>query len=68
MFFFPLCRYHVIVTALVYVLPLLVMSITYTIVGVTLWGGQIPGDSANNYHGQLRAKRKVNDHGFSLFL
>uniref|UniRef100_A0A3P8ULB8 Neuromedin-K receptor n=1 Tax=Cynoglossus semilaevis TaxID=244447 RepID=A0A3P8ULB8_CYNSE len=51
--------YHVIVTALVYVLPLLVMSITYTIVGVTLWGGQIPGDSANNYHGQLRAKRKV---------
>lgn len=52
-------RYHIIVTVLVYVLPLVVMAITYTIVGVTLWGGEIPGDSSDNYHGQLRAKRKV---------
>lgn len=52
-------RYHIIVTVLVYVLPLAVMAITYTIVGVTLWGGEIPGDSSDNYHGQLRAKRKV---------
>ncbi|XP_042341574.1 tachykinin receptor 3a [Plectropomus leopardus] len=51
--------YHIIVTVLVYVLPLGVMGITYTIVGVTLWGGEIPGDSSDNYHGQLRAKRKV---------
>lgn len=55
-----LLRYHIIVTILVYVLPLLVMAITYTIVGLTLWGGGIPGDSADNYHGQIRAKRKVN--------
>ncbi len=53
-------RYHIIVMILVYVLPLVVMGITYTIVGVTLWGGEIPGDSSDNYHGQLRAKRKVN--------
>lgn len=52
-------RYHIIVTVLVYLLPLVVMGITYTIVGVTLWGGEIPGDSSDNYHGQLRAKRKV---------
>lgn len=51
--------YHIIVTVLVYVLPLVVMGINYTIVGVTLWGGEIPGDSSDNYHGQLRAKRKV---------
>ncbi|XP_056229013.1 tachykinin receptor 3a [Seriola aureovittata] len=51
--------YHIIVTVLVYLLPLVVMGITYTIVGVTLWGGEIPGDSSDNYHGQLRAKRKV---------
>ncbi|XP_076583536.1 tachykinin receptor 3a [Chaetodon auriga] len=51
--------YHIIVTVLVYMLPLVVMGITYTIVGVTLWGGEIPGDSSDNYHGQLRAKRKV---------
>lgn len=56
---FHFCRYHIIVTVLVYVLPLVVMGITYTIVGVTLWGGEIPGDSSDNYHGQLRAKRKV---------
>uniref|UniRef100_A0A8D3D3F8 Neuromedin-K receptor n=1 Tax=Scophthalmus maximus TaxID=52904 RepID=A0A8D3D3F8_SCOMX len=51
--------YHIIVMVLVYMLPLVVMAITYTIVGVTLWGGEIPGDSCDNYHGQLRAKRKV---------
>ncbi|KAK0154088.1 Neuromedin-K receptor [Merluccius polli] len=51
--------YHIIVTVLVYVLPLVVMGIAYTIVGVTLWGGEIPGDSSNHYHGQLKAKRKV---------
>ncbi|KAI1887533.1 hypothetical protein AGOR_G00191290 [Albula goreensis] len=51
--------YHIIVTVLVYMLPLVVMGITYTMVGITLWGGEIPGDSSDNYHGQLRAKRKV---------
>uniref|UniRef100_A0A8C6T242 Neuromedin-K receptor n=1 Tax=Neogobius melanostomus TaxID=47308 RepID=A0A8C6T242_9GOBI len=51
--------YHIIVTVLVYALPLVIMAITYTIVGVTLWGGEIPGDSCDNYHGQLQAKRKV---------
>uniref|UniRef100_A0AAY4A6S0 Neuromedin-K receptor n=1 Tax=Denticeps clupeoides TaxID=299321 RepID=A0AAY4A6S0_9TELE len=51
--------YHIIVAMLVYMLPLVVMGITYTVVGVTLWGGEIPGDSSDNYLGQLRAKRKV---------
>ncbi|CAL8332667.1 unnamed protein product [Lota lota] len=51
--------YHIIVAVLVYLLPLVVMGITYTIVGVTLWGGEIPGNSSDNYHGQLKAKRKV---------
>ncbi|XP_029605978.1 neuromedin-K receptor [Salmo salar] len=51
--------FHIIVMLLVYLLPLMVMGITYTIVGVTLWGGEIPGDSSDNYHSQLRAKRKV---------
>ncbi|MBN3303781.1 neuromedin-K receptor-like [Amia ocellicauda] len=51
--------YHIIVTILVYLLPLVVMGITYTIVGITLWGGEIPGDTSENYHEQLRAKRKI---------
>uniref|UniRef100_A0A672LMQ5 Neuromedin-K receptor-like n=1 Tax=Sinocyclocheilus grahami TaxID=75366 RepID=A0A672LMQ5_SINGR len=54
--------YHIIVTVLVYMLPLVVMGITYTIVGVTLWGGAIPGDSSDSYVGQLHAKRKVRGH------
>ncbi|KPP59308.1 hypothetical protein Z043_122783, partial [Scleropages formosus] len=49
--------YHVIVTVLVYMLPLVVMAITYTIVGINLWGAEVPGDSSGNYHEQLRAKR-----------
>uniref|UniRef100_A0A4W3JGA0 Neuromedin-K receptor n=1 Tax=Callorhinchus milii TaxID=7868 RepID=A0A4W3JGA0_CALMI len=51
--------YQIVVFVLVYFLPLVVMAITYTIVGITLWGGQIPGNTSNNYHEQLRAKRKV---------
>uniref|UniRef100_G1PT07 Neuromedin-K receptor n=1 Tax=Myotis lucifugus TaxID=59463 RepID=G1PT07_MYOLU len=51
--------YHVIVIILVYCFPLLVMGITYTIVGITLWGGEIPGDTCDKYHEQLKAKRKV---------
>ncbi|XP_049642494.1 neuromedin-K receptor [Suncus etruscus] len=51
--------YHVTVIVLVYFLPLLVMGITYTIIGLTLWGGEIPGDTCDKYHEQLKAKRKV---------
>uniref|UniRef100_A0A3Q2R1S5 Neuromedin-K receptor n=1 Tax=Fundulus heteroclitus TaxID=8078 RepID=A0A3Q2R1S5_FUNHE len=51
--------YHIIVCVLVYVLPLAVMGIAYTIIGVSLWGSEIPGDSSENYHAQLLAKRKV---------
>uniref|UniRef100_G1N336 Neuromedin-K receptor n=1 Tax=Meleagris gallopavo TaxID=9103 RepID=G1N336_MELGA len=51
--------YHVIVIVLVYCFPLLVMGITYSVVGITLWGGEIPGDTSDKYHEQLKAKRKV---------
>ncbi|XP_048364624.1 neuromedin-K receptor [Sphaerodactylus townsendi] len=51
--------YHVSVIVLVYCFPLLVMGITYTIVGISLWGGEIPGDTSDKYQEQLKAKRKV---------
>lgn len=57
-----LCRYHIIVIILVYCFPLLIMGVTYTIVGITLWGGEIPGDTCDKYHEQLKAKRKVLSH------
>ncbi|KAM9445225.1 neuromedin-K receptor [Clarias gariepinus] len=51
--------YHIIVAILVYLLPLVVMAITYSVVGITLWGGGMPGNSSDNYLEQLQAKRKV---------
>ncbi|XP_075399653.1 neuromedin-K receptor [Tenrec ecaudatus] len=51
--------YHIFVIILVYCFPLLIMGITYTIVGITLWGGAIPGDTSDRYREQLQAKRKV---------
>ncbi|XP_072552474.1 neuromedin-K receptor [Salminus brasiliensis] len=51
--------YHFIVAVLVYLLPLVVMGITYSLVGVTLWGSSVPGHSSENYLDQLQAKRKV---------
>ncbi|XP_028973708.2 neuromedin-K receptor-like [Esox lucius] len=51
--------YHIIVAVLVYMLPLVVMTVTYSLVGRTLWGGEIPGDYNDNYHLQIQAKRKV---------
>lgn len=52
-------RYHIIVAVLVYLLPLVVIAITYSVIGVTLWGGGMPGNSSDNYQEQLQAKRKV---------
>ena len=31
----------------------------YTVVGITLWASEIPGDSSNRYQEQVSAKRKV---------
>ncbi|MBN3274055.1 NK3R protein, partial [Polyodon spathula] len=52
-------RYQIAVIILIYLLPLLVMLVTYSIVGVTLWGGEIPGASSEHYQNQIQAKRKV---------
>ncbi|XP_059826095.1 neuromedin-K receptor-like [Hypanus sabinus] len=51
--------YQIALLILGYVLPLVVMGITYAIIGITLWGGEIPGDTSESYHDQLKAKRKV---------
>lgn len=46
-------------TVLIYFLPLLVIGYAYTVVGITLWASEIPGDSSDRYHEQVSAKRKV---------
>ncbi|XP_042329997.1 substance-P receptor isoform X2 [Sceloporus undulatus] len=52
-------RYHCCVTLLNYVIPLIVIGYAYTVVGITLWASEIPGDSSDRYHEQVSAKRKV---------
>ncbi|XP_074064577.1 substance-P receptor [Macrotis lagotis] len=51
--------YHICVTVLIYFLPLFVIGYAYTVVGITLWASEIPGDSSDRYHEQVSAKRKV---------
>jgi len=46
-------------TILIYFLPLLVIGCAYTVVGITLWASEIPGDNSDRYHEQVSAKRKV---------
>uniref|UniRef100_A0A3B1IDI6 Tachykinin receptor 2 n=1 Tax=Astyanax mexicanus TaxID=7994 RepID=A0A3B1IDI6_ASTMX len=44
---------------LIYLLPLLVMLVTYSLVGQRLWGSKIPGEASDHYQNQIQAKRKV---------
>ncbi|KAG7253505.1 hypothetical protein CRUP_031772, partial [Coryphaenoides rupestris] len=56
---FPQCYYSLAVILLIYLLPLLVMLVTYSLVGRSLWGGAIPGEPSEHYQNQITAKRKV---------
>lgn len=51
--------YQVAVIILIYLLPLLVMLGTYSLVGYRLWGSEIPGEASDHYQNQIQAKRKV---------
>lgn len=52
-------RYQIAMIILIYLLPLLVMLITYSLIGQTLWGSEIPGEASDHYQNQIQAKRKV---------
>ncbi|XDV50229.1 hypothetical protein PO909_019320 [Leuciscus waleckii] len=54
-----LTRYQIAVIILIYLLPLLVMLVTYSLVGQRLWGSEIPGEASDHYQNQMQAKRKV---------
>lgn len=53
---------------LIYLLPLLVMLVTYSLVGRRLWGSEIPGEASDHYQNQMQAKRKVSDASIYFFL
>lgn len=54
-----LSRYQIAVIILIYLLPLMVMLVTYSMVGQRLWGSKIPGEASDHYQNQIQAKRKV---------
>ncbi|XP_077999601.1 substance-P receptor-like [Glandiceps talaboti] len=51
--------YHVGRLVITYFVPLVAMAVSYTIVGIKLWGSQTPGECSHRHREQLRAKRKV---------
>ncbi|XP_077869102.1 tachykinin-like peptides receptor 99D, partial [Saccoglossus kowalevskii] len=42
-----------------YFLPLIAQGVSYSIIGIKLWGSQAPGEISNRHREQLNAKRKV---------
>ncbi|XP_015283874.1 PREDICTED: substance-K receptor [Gekko japonicus] len=52
--------YHITVIVLTYLIPLMVMFVTYSIIGMTLWNNSIPGDHTNKvyYQHQILAKKR----------
>ncbi|ETE66957.1 Substance-K receptor [Ophiophagus hannah] len=53
--------YHITVILLIYVLPLTVMFVTYSAIGITLWHNDVPGDHATMvyYQHKIVAKKKI---------
>ncbi|KAK9400625.1 substance-K receptor [Crotalus adamanteus] len=53
--------YHIAVILLVYVLPLTVMFVTYSAIGIILWHNDVPGDYTNlvYYQHKIMTKKKV---------
>ena len=55
-------RYHLVVIALIYFLPLVVMFVAYSVIGLTLWRRSVPGHQAHGANlRHLQAKKKVNE-------
>ncbi|KFQ31590.1 Substance-K receptor, partial [Merops nubicus] len=52
--------YHMAVIVLIYLLPLTVMFVAYSIIGITLWSSAVPGNHLNRirYEHQVNAKKK----------
>lgn len=52
-------RYQVVFLILTYVIPILLMSICYTVMGRKLWGAKSIGETTQRQLDSIRSKRKV---------
>nr|XP_025140437.1 substance-K receptor isoform X6 [Bubalus bubalis] len=62
-----LLLYHLVVIALIYFLPLVVMFVAYSVIGLTLWRRSVPGHQAhgaNLRHLQAKKKEDIYCHKF----
>lgn len=56
----PPSRYHLVVFVLIYFLPLVVMFMAYSVIGLTLWKRAVPRQQAHGANlRHLQAKKKV---------
>ena len=53
------CSYSSVLLAVTYVIPLAVLAVTYTRVGVELWGSKTIGERTAGQDETLKSKRKV---------
>ena len=52
-------RYNVIILAITYVLPILLMSFTYFCIGKELWGSKMIGEKNKKIEKSMESKQKV---------
>jgi len=53
------CSYSMLLLAVTYVVPLTVLAVTYTCVGLELWGSKTIGERTAGQDETLKSKRKV---------
>ena len=56
---FIISRYGILILVLTYILPMICMGVTYTRVGILLWGSRGVGERTAQQWESMKAKRKV---------
>ena len=57
--FVLICRYNVIVIIVSYAIPMFILIVTYTVVGIELWGHRAIGENTPVQIERIASKRRV---------